>query len=420
MALSRRFYNLRNETRLMFSFGEVWAILLAAFLCLSCAPTAPARPTPDTFPTPVVVPQPVVTQTPSAAHRAAVFAEQARVRLSTTFEHPGLNAYFEVIKVPAAEYGTTELYDLYKERGAKALLAAVDGPAGEKLQPFIARVQELSSLTRYEYLAVPVEVPLSGRPTVSDDARFVDALKGVALAPILDLHSSTSGPDYEPSLEFPLVALQLGRKVSFDATSLKHLTLGVDLQMEGLVVLQDLIKKRRLSVAQLRRLVAHLQSLEGNDGDFARVADGEYLFAVRRFENLDIESEKLSRELNGLAARYLQLRSMFEEHGPQVRELTLPPEAVGCELVSEEKDLLGPYNHWRKAMTQAAAVEIMAALELYHATEKRYPEELSALLKGYLTRLPTDLFGPGGEFDYRLEGTGYVLESLSEVGAHRW
>lgn len=398
-------------------------------MACSPAPEPASTPTVTLAPPASVSPEarPSPPPPPGAIDQAAVHAEEARLRFETVARHPGLNAYSEFIKLPAAKYGTTQLYDLYKSKGPQALFEAVEGPAGEKLQPFIGEIYEVKSLLRYQYLAVPVEIPLSGAPVVSDDSKFVDVLKGVALAPILDLHSSSAEADYEPSTDYPILTLRVGRKVSFNASSLKHLELGVDLQMEALAVLDRLLKSRSLSIRQLQGLIVELQSLSGNDRDFLRVADGDYLLAVRRFEGLDLKPDEQARELRGLASRYLKHRALFVKHGPAPKDLGQPvPEAAGCEWVGKEKDLLGPYNRWRLATTRIAALELKAALELYRADKKQYPENLSELRKGYLTRLPLDLFSQDGKFAYKRDGDGYLLETRSDQipghrqGVYRW
>lgn len=352
----------------------------------------------------------------TSAEKAQVFAQEAKKRFDNPVQHPGLNAYSEIIKLPAAEHGTTALYDLYRKKGSQALFDAVDGKAGETLQPFIAQLKEIRSLLRYQYLTVPVEIPKSGPVVFADDSKFIDVLKGVALAPILEAHSSSQQPGYKPRTEYPVMALQFGRKVSFHASCLEHLELGVAMQMEGLSALRKVVKARVLSFQEISGLIGLIQALDGNDGDFLRVADGEYLVAVHKVrENQGLSKSQLDKELNGLADRYLKLRPYFEKQGPAPKEL-----AQDGQLLGKGKDLLGPYDRWRAVSTSASALQVMAALELYRLEKKSYPEQLSSLLTRYLPRVPLDYFSKDGQFRYKREGDGYRLETTtSKIPGHR-
>jgi hypothetical protein len=186
------------------------------------------------------------------------------------------------------------------------------------------------------------------------------------------------------------------------------------MQMEGLSALRKVVKDKILSNQELSELIGQMQTLDGNERDFLRVADGEYLIASRKYENKGLSQLQLDKELNGLAARYLKLRPLFESHGPAPEGLTRDaPETAGCQLVGKEKDLLGPYERWRAASTGASAVETMAALELYKRDKKSYPEQLSALLGSYLSRMPVDYFSEDGKFSYQKEGDDYRLQSLT-------
>jgi hypothetical protein len=362
------------------------------------------------------------------AQLAQVHANEAIARHANATNHPELNGYFELIKVPAAKHGTAALYDIYRKRGSQALFAAVDGGAGEKLEPFVNEIRKIEGITKYQYLTVPVQVPSIGPLVMADDSKFLDALKGLALAPVLDARQATLDPEYEAnSIDYAVMAVQAGRKVAFQASCLAHQTFGLELQSEGMTALENLLKSNKLTVAQIGDLIVGLQTVEGNERDFVRVADAEYLSAVRRFENQGLDDSRLAKELNGLAARYLRIRPLFEKHGVAPPNLAdLPPEAKGCQMVGKEPDLLGPYNRWRAAATRLSALEIRAALELYRSAHKSYPDTLTALRGKQLTRMPKDFFSQNGQFAYSKEGKTFRLETVSpdvpgaKSGRRRW
>jgi hypothetical protein len=363
----------------------------------------------------------------SSWQQAEAYLQEAKTRHDNVTTHPDLNGYFRMIDVPAAQYGTSRLFDLYRSQGREALFQAIDAGAGAKLDPFIAQMRKLEGMAEAQYLAVPVQVPPSGPLSMADETRFLDVLKGLAMAPVLDERQTTLEPDYEPSADYSVLAIKIGRKVAYQASTLKHHELGLVMQEEGMAVAERLLKKKALGPEKLRFLISGLQSVEGNTRDFVRIADAEFLAAVRRFQSLKLEKARLSKELNGLAARHLRWRPHFEKNGQAPSDLAaLPPEAAECQLVGQEPNLVAAHNRWRSVGTRLSALELKAALELYFADHGTYPDSLEALLRKYLTRLPPDHFSSDGKFHYRREGDSYLLQTLSpdvsgaQRGVRRW
>lgn len=382
------------------------------------------NPSPTAFQPPVLA-----APEPTKLEKAQVFAVKAQERLANVHSHALLNGYSTLVKIPAAEFGTVELFELYRAKGAQALFKAVDGAAGEKLYPFVEELRRIPPVLGFQNLTVPVEIPGSGPLVEGDRTHFEAVLKGVALAPVLDAHSTAKESDQEPDVEYALMAFRSGRKVGFGASSLSDLELGVVLQREGLRVMREVARSGTFHAPRLRSLIPDIQSVPGNSLNFVRLTDIELFRTLRGYESKGLSPEELDREKAGLAARYLKLRPYFEENlspGPDFDLNKDVPELKGCELAPKEPDFLAAHNRWRAAFTEVAALEIILALEAHKLEKKAYPEKLDVLLKGYLNRMPEDLFAADRKFGYKKTTDGYLLETVSahipghKNGRYRW
>ncbi len=279
----------------------------------------------------------------------------------------------------------------------------------KKSSPLAEDVGRVRAMVRRPTLSVPLDVPEKGplTPQLKGFEATLDAL--TSLPPIY-----ARFPDLDDRLNGYLFTLEVGRKIAFDASLMKHYDRGLELQDLALDRLVALLKEHKLSAGEARELVARLQMQVVGTQELTAVLDNEYLLATRELESQGFEPEKLEKEQLGLAAVYLRVRPSFTESNPPAEGFRLPadlPELKNCVWATERPDHLAALGRSRRAATRLSAAELMAALETYKLEKGAYPATLEELIPGYLTRIPPDSLSPSGSFEYSLKGEGYRLVS---------
>lgn len=392
---------------------------LAAMLS-GCSPAPP----PSSSPTPAATtvthvsvnrssPTPAVERNGMKASDVAwEYAEQGKQRLEYMRKAPEGNGYDRLVGLKASKNGLLELSALAEKEGPKRLFQVLDGPAGKKGGQLYKDYGTIWTASSYRHLAAPVEVPKTGVIPIPDSEKFVKVTTAMLLIPRIE----TRNPNHSDKLDTLLKMATIARTISLGAPTVEHYAQGTALQMEALNGIASVYKSGKLKPERLREQIASLQVFICNQAEMQPILDTEYVMAQRRLESAGLTPPELEKEKEGLAAKFLALRPLFGD--PKAAEKAFKPEAkipelVGCKLANKELEFSQALAHSRLALTQLGAVELLAALEVYHGEKKSYPDSLEELVPSVLSRMPTDWFSKDGKFVYHRKDKGYTLESVS-------
>lgn len=342
----------------------------------------------------------------SPVNTAARFLAANEARLGQVSQDPQFNGYQELARLKERADGLLRLHQVRLKSGEKAFEQRVDPWLDKKESPLGEDVKALKKALGKPLVTAHLTVKKSGPVVVDsekDYTRVVSALE--TLCYVYDRF-----PQSDDRLMGYLLVLDMGRKLSFNAAVWNHYRLGMNLQQAALERVTGLLRAKDADSALTRAAIPRLQAEVGGPQELLPVLDNEYLIATRELEKSVPDVGGRQTEADRLASSYLLAResSMTEE----------PPEKGFFQSDSSAKEestlnFMECLGQSRKAATQLAAVELIAALETHRLEKGSYPLKLEQLIPGVITRIPTDSLSPGGKFTYRSDGKSYTLTSLA-------
>lgn len=366
------------------------------------APPAPPEPTPFSQPTSVK------SAGPDRVAEAESYAEQARLRLTQVFQDDAFNGYSDLSRLKATPGGLLSLAQTFEREGEAEFFQALPAEAFDDEEqalthPLFEDFRSISEAIGKPTVTAGLKLDAKGPAVVPHSEAFRKTMTAMTLIPKIESRHQ----EPEDRIQGCLFTVKAGRKVSLNAATMEHYTLGLQLQESGLHELKLLITSRTLGALELRQIVGGLQEALGSDEELLPIFDAEYLFATLKLKSQGLDEATYSKEQRELATNFLSLRPHFFDPAP-------PPSQPTSGTTSEFAEHLEILARSRRAATHLAAVELMAALEAYQKDHGSYPDQLEILTSSILSRIPSDKLSQSGTFEYKANDSSYTLKTVPQ------
>lgn len=255
------------------------------------------------------------------------------------------------------------------------------------------------------------------------EAEFPELIRYRMLARLLVIEGDVSAAegDWDAAANSYLDAVRLGRKVT-TGTNLIGALSGYASAKEGLAGLEEITP--HLTAQQAHSALRALSLISEMGTDYAGgLRQEEYITTASVLEEFEGPEN--------LIFRY-RFRSRYHQHIGQLQDLLsrpYSPHAAVPEVHMSHVPLFAPADLMVKvasplvylrfpAQTKARydRVQIVLALQAWHAGHGEYPPDLEALTPNYLPEVPRDPFAAQSTYGYSRKGVEYVLWSIGQDG----
>lgn len=395
--------------------------LAAVLLGLSGCAQPPTPISPASTPAAREVPSPFEATNPplppadrrvqeSPLDEAERFSRLNLARLSQVPTDPQFNGYQELAQLKARQGGLLALHRLRLEKGPNAFGAEIRKWLEKETSPLGEDIADIKKALGKPTVTAILKIPETGPVEVPYSFEFEKVESALGTLPFV--YEQFSKPD--DRLHGYLFALDIGRKLAFNAAVWDHYRPALELEESALIHITALIRDRSTTSELARAAIPRLQGQVGGPQEMLPLLDNGYLIATRLLQKEVTSAEDLGVEQTGLAVRYLKAREAYLLERPPESGFRLPgdlPQTAGSKWAVKQPDFLEFLGRSRRVATQLAAVELIASLEAHRLEKGGYPEKLDLLVPGYLTRIPADDLSKSGLFTYQSDGKKYRLSS---------
>lgn len=331
-------------------------------------------------------------------------------RLKAVPRDPEFNGYYDLVGVAKTRDGLLAHREFDGKTLRKALSQSFKDKEGKHATPLSRDLRAIVHAINKPVLSAPVDIGPNGEACIEGEKALTQVLAAFTRVP----QALEGAKDPYVRLDTAYFSIMAARQVAMGAATREHYLAAMTLENVALDQVAKVVKAGGLELADLRDVIAQLQTRSSSPQEYLPVLDIEYLRAAQKRKGANAQAANAGAK--PLEAFYLWVR----------HETLQEPVEASQESASKET-LKSPPAPWmsdlsvsRETFTHKSAVELLAALEAFKAMNGHYPAKLEELVPSVLTRVPANLLEDDKAFDYSLKDGKVRLSSNLKQGSPRF
>ena len=319
-------------------------------------------------------------------------------RLKAVPRDPEFNGYYDLVGVAKTKDGLLAHREFESKTLRRALSESFKAEDGKHATPLSRDLRAIVHAINKPVLSAPVDIGSNGEARIEEEKTLTDVVTAFTRVP----QALEGAKDPYVKLDTAYFSLMAARQVAMGAATREHYLAAMTLENVALDQVAKVVKAGGLELADLRDVIAQLQTRSSSPQEYLPVLDNEYLRSG---------AKRATLEAFYLSVRRETLQELVEASQENVnKEMFKSPPAPWLSDLSAS----------RETFTHKSAVELLAALEAFKLMNGHYPTKLEELVPSVLTRVPVNLLEDDKAFHYSVKDGKFKLSSNLKQGSPRF